>query len=497
MDHQMNLKLSEEFGQYFKRLPLKKSAKIVNANALRIDWADVIKPENCSYVLGNPPFVGAKFMDETQKQDMHSLGYQVKGYGLLDYVCAWYLITANFIRSYSTRAAFVSTNSIAQGEQAGILWNAMQKRHSHINFAYRSFPWKSEAKGKANVHVVIIGFCSAPTNAKMLYEYDESKNQTDSISASNISPFLVDGPNVFITNRTKPLSNAPEMRFGNQPIDGGFFIFSEEEKDEILKDYPAAEIWLRLFIGAEEFINNKKRWCLWLKGAKPDELRSIPPIMERIQNVAEFRRKSDRKATQELASTPTEFAFSSHTNSTYLLVPSVSSEKRKFIPMGFMPPTTIPSNLCLVIPNAQKFDFGVLSSTMHMAWMRLVAGRLESRYRYSAKLVYNNYPWPENPTEKQKANVESKAQAVLDARAKYPDSSLADLYDPLTMPPDLVKAHEQLDKAVEQCYRSKPFESDRERVEYLFQLYEQLTAPLTAQADKPKRTRKKKADDAE
>ena len=219
--------------------------------------------------------------------------------------------------------------------------------------------------------------------------------------------------------------------------------------------------------------------------------------MERIQNVAEFRRKSDRKATQELASTPTEFAFSSHTNSTYLLVPSVSSEKRKFIPMGFMPPTTIPSNLCLVIPNAQKFDFGVLSSTMHMAWMRLIAGRLKSDYRYSAKLVYNNYPWPENPTDKQKANVEAKAQAVLDARAKYPDSSLADLYDPLTMPPDLVKAHEQLDKAVEQCYRSKPFESDRERVEYLFQLYEQLTAPLTAQPDKPKRTRKKKKDDAE
>jgi type I restriction-modification system DNA methylase subunit len=497
MDHQMNLKLSEEFGQYFIRLPLTKSAKIVNANALRIDWADVIKPEECSYVLGNPPFVGAKIMDESQREEMTRISSNVKNAGVLDYVTAWYLKAIDYIKNTDTAVAFVSTNSINQGEQVGVLWGEMYRRGAVISFAHRTFIWQSEAKGKAHVHVVIVGFSRNVKRPKSIYDYDSKGNTVNKVNASNISPYLVEGPDVIITNRENPISESPGIGIGNKPIDGGNLLFSTDERDAFIKLEPKAQAYFRKWIGADEFINGWNRWCLWLGDCAPNELKTMPECLKRIDAVKQFRLDSKSAPTRAIASKPTRFHVENFPTRSYLVIPRHSSERRPYIPIGLETTTTITGDACLIISDPSLFVFATLSSTMHMAWMRLVAGRLESRYRYSAKLVYNNYPWPQNPTEKQKANVEAKAQAVLDARAKYPDSSLADLYDPLTMPPDLVKAHEQLDKAVEQCYRSKPFESDRERVEYLFQLYEQLTAPLTAQADKPKRTRKKKTDDGE
>ena len=497
IDHQMNLALSEEFGQYFKRLPLKKSAKIVNANALRIDWADVIKPEECSYILGNPPFVGAKFMDPQQREEMASVTSMVQSGGLLDYVTGWYIKAIAYIKGSEITVAFVSTNSISQGEQAGVLWNEMFRHGAKICFAHRTFSWKSEAKGAAHVHVVIVGFSLVDKARKTIFDYSPTANEITVSNVRNISPYLVEGPNLAILNRGTALCDCPEIGIGNKPIDGGHYLFSQEERQSFIDKEPKSEPYFRKWIGADEFINGWNRWCLWLGDLSPEQLKSMPEVMKRIEAVKNYRLASNSKQTKELAKTPTRFHVENFPTNTFLVMPEVSSERRKYIPIGFIEPSTICSNKLRILPSVTKFHFGVLTSSMHMSWVNRVTGRLESRYQYSVKLVYNNYPWPENPTDKQKANVEAKAQAVLDARAKYPDSSLADLYDPLTMPPELLKAHEQLDKAVEQCYRSKPFDSDRERVEYLFQLYEQLTAPLTAQADKPKRTRRKKTDDAE
>ena len=497
MDHQMNLKLSEEFGQYFKRLPLKKSAKIVNANALRIDWADVIKPENCSYILGNPPFVGGKLQNDEQRKDMENVAGKTNNYGLLDYVAGWYFKSLNYIGGKNIKVAFVSTNSITQGEQVSVLWNEFFRRGALIDFAWTTFEWQSEAKGKAHVHVVIVGFSFSNGVPKRIYELNRTDGTFTFSVAKNISPYLVDSSNTAISNRKTPICRVPQIQFGNMPNDDGNLLFSDAEKKIFVTKYPSAVEYIRQFMSAKEFLNNEKRWCLWLKDAPPTVIRNCPGLVERVENVRKYREKSTREATKKLAATPSLFGEIRQKDSNYLLIPRHSSENRRIVPIGFFGPSVIVGDSCLFLENAGFFEFGMITSSMHMAWMRLIAGRLESRYRYSVNLVYNNYPWPENPTEKQKANVEAKAQAVLDARAKYPDSSLADLYDPLTMPPELVKAHEQLDKAVEQCYRAKPFESDRERVEYLFQLYEQLTAPLTAQADKPKRTRKKKTDDAE
>jgi hypothetical protein len=491
IDHQMNLRLSEEFGQYFIRLPLKKSARIVHANALRIDWADVIKPEECSYVLGNPPFVGAKFMDSKQREELASVTSMVQSGGLLDYVTGWFFKALTFIQGTETTVAFVSTNSISQGEQAGVLWNEMFRRGARICFAHRTFSWKSEAKGAAHVHVVIVGFSIVNRQQKNIFDYSSNANEITVSKVSNISPYLVEGPNLAILNRSTALCDCPEIGIGNKPIDGGFYLFSNEDREIFIEKEPKSEPHFRKWIGADEFINGWNRWCLWLGDLAPENLKSMPEVLKRIEAVKNYRLASNSKQTRELAKTPTRFHVENFPATTFLVMPEVSSERRKYIPIGFIEPSTICSNKLRILSNATNFHFGVLTSSMHMAWVNRVTGRLKSDYQYSVKLVYNNYPWPENPTDKQKANVEAKAQAVLDARAKYPDSSLADLYDPLTMPADLVKAHEQLDRAVEQCYRSKPFESDRERVEHLFQLYEQLTAPL-APSESPKKTRKKK-----
>jgi len=514
MDHQMNVRVSEEFGMYFARIPLKTSPHIVNGNALRIEWNDVLPAEQCSYVLGNPPFVGAKFMDDAQREDAQRVFADIKSGGLLDFVTAWYVKAARYMATppslvregasastppltrggregfaFEIRCAFVSTNSITQGEQAGVLWGWLLAHGIHIHFAHRTFQWSNEAKGMAAVHCVIIGFGAFDVEKKTIYEYEDIRGEAHAVAVRNINPYLVDAPDVVLKKRSKPICAVPEIRFGNQPIDGGHFILSEDERTELLRREPDAKKFIHPFLGADEFINNIPRYCLWLKDAKPDELRRLPIVMQRVQAVKAFRLESKRQATNDLAATPTQFAFVSHPDSHYLLLPSVSSERRNFIPIGFMPPEVVTSNLCLIVAGATLYHFGILTSTMHMAWVRYTCGRLKSDYRYSNSIVYNNYPWPDEPSDKQRAAIEAVAQAVLDARAQFPQSSLADLYDPLTMPPALVKAHQALDRAVDACYRKAAFTSDARRVEFLFERYQQLNSLLPVE----KKTTKRKA----
>ncbi|GEA25976.1 hypothetical protein MiAbW_00518 [Microcystis aeruginosa NIES-4325] len=479
IDHQMNVKVSNTFGQYFVRLPLKKSAKIVHGNALRIDWEEVISKEKLNFILGNPPFVGAMIMNEQQRNDMAYVFDGEKGIGVLDYVCAWYIKAAQIIQSNRIRVAFVSTNSISQGEQVALLWNILfQKYQLKIHFAHRTFKWSNEAKGNAAVHCVIIGFGSFNITNKILFDYEDIQGESLVVQSNNINPYLVDGSDIIIYNRSFPLSNVPLMRFGSMPRDGGNFIFTKLEKEEFLKLEPKAEKWIKPYTGAQEFINGYSRYCLWLLDISPTELKTLPEVIKRVDKVKNFRLKSKAASTRKFAATPTLFCQIAQPETNYLLVPRVSSERRKYIPIGFMNKNVIGNDQVLLIPNANLYLFGILTSEMHMAWVKYVCGRLKSDYRYSKDIVYNNYPFPENITDKQKQTVETCAQAVLDTRIKYPDSSLADLYDPLTMPPYLLKAHQKLDKAVDLCYRPQPFTSELNRIEYLFELYEKLTAPL-------------------
>jgi hypothetical protein len=486
MDHQMNIRLSEAFGRYFVRLPLTKSPTIVCGNALGLDWKKILPPAKCSFVLGNPPFSGKKEQNAEQKAEMEIVCGHIKGGGVLDYVTAWYFKAGAYIQDTGISAGFVSTNSISQGEQVGILWNELFARyHLKIHFAHRTFKWESEARGKAHVSVVMIGFAAFDITSKHIYDYEGEAVTV--LTVRNISPYLIEGNDVFVTSRSNPLCPVPPIMEGSAVIDDGHLLLNEAEGAELRRDFPLAKKWLRPFFSGDEFINGKPRLCLWLAEADPRELRGCPPILDRVERVRAFRTQSDRAATKELAQTPTLFGELRQPHNRYLFVPKTSSEKRRFVPMGFMPPEAIINNTSLFIDDAELFHFGVLSSTMHMAWVRQVCGRLESRYRYSNKLVYNNYPWPEAPSAKQRAAVEAAAQAVLDARKKFPDATLADLYDPLTMPKDLVKAHADLDRAVDLCYRPQPFENDRQRVEHLFALYEKLTAPLIATPKKGRR----------
>jgi len=495
MDHQMNVEVAEAFGQNFRRLPLKSTPHIVKDNALRLDWNTVLPREQCSYVLGNPPFVGKQFATDDQKQDMEMVWGRVKGAGVLDYVTGWYLKAAEYIQGTMIVVGFVSTNSITQGEQVGVLWNELFTRnHLKIHFGHRTFAWASEARGKAHVHVVIIGFAVFDRDNKRLYDYEGDEEKATVTIVRNVSPYLIEGSDTVILSRSKPICTVPEIIFGNMPNDGGHLILTDEEKDELLRREPRAARFIRLFLGSQEFINGETRWCLWLKDATPGELRALPEVMKRINGVREHREESDRETTRELARTPALFGEIRQPDSEYLLVPSVSSENRPYVPIGFMSPDVIGSNLVLFVPGATKFHFGVLSSAMHMAWVRQVCGRLESRYRYSNKLVYNNFPWPTEVEEKRRSAVDSAAQAVLDARLRFLPpkgaSTLGDLYDPLTMPPALAQAHAALDRAVDRCYRDEPFRSDRERVEYLFSLYERLTVPLLPATPRPRRQRR-------
>jgi len=504
VDHQMNLRVSEEFGLYYARIPLVSTPHIVHGNALRLDWNEVLPAERCSYVLGNPPFVGAKFMSDAQREDTRVVFAGIENAGLLDFVAAWYVKAARYVQAHpACRAAFVSTNSICQGEQVGVLWGWMLAQGVHIQFAHRTFSWSNEAKGKAAVHCVIVGFGLQNLPEKTIFEYEDIKGEPLAVPAANINPYLVDAPNVLLPRRSKPICDVPEIRFGNQPIDGGHLILSAEEAANLKSDHPEMVPFIRLFIGADEFINGSERYCLWLQNCPPKLLRDVPFVKQRLDAVRVFRLASSREATRDLAATPSAFAFVSQTGDSYLIVPSVSSERRNFVPIGFDNGETIVSNLCLAVYGASVFHFGLMNSTMHNAWMRTTCGRLESRYRYSNTIVYNNYPWPDllitpepgSAAHKAKAAIEAAAQGVLDARAQFQQgpqpASLADLYDPLTMPPLLLKAHQKLDAAVDAAYAlsggKKTWKNDAERVAFLFELYQRYTSFLPAEKTKPKR----------
>ena len=489
MDHQMNLRVSEEFGLYFARIPLKTSPHIVHGNALRLDWNDVLPAERCSYVLGNPPFVGAKYMDDAQRDDVRAVFAGIDNAGLLDFVAAWYVKAAAYLKSapppsqpLATRCAFVSTNSITQGEQVGVLWGWLLAQGMHIQFAHRTFSWSNEARGKAAVHCVIVGFGLDNPAHKVIYEYEDIKGEPHALVAKNISPYLVDAPDVVLPRRSRPICPAPDIGIGNKPIDGGHYLFTTQERDAFVAKEPASAAWFRRWLGADEFLNGYERWCLWLGDCPPAELRAMPEALKRVQAVKAFRLASKSAPTQKLANTPTRFHVENMPDRPYLVLPEVSSERRLFIPFGFEQPDTLCSNLVKVAADATLFHFGVLSSTMHNAWVRATCGRLKSDFRYSKDIVYNNFPWPDAPADAQRHAIETAAQAVLDARAQFPGSSLADLYDPLTMPPALLKAHHKLDAAVDKAYEAsggrKSYASDAERVTFLFARYQQLTSLL-------------------
>ena len=480
MDHQMNLKVSEAFGQLYQRLPLKKSPTIVCGNALRLDWKTILPPVQCSYVLGNPPFVGKHLMTVEQGQDMDIVWGENNGTGVLDYVTAWYQRAAEYIQGTRIVVGFVSTNSISQGEQVGALWNPLFQRFGlKIHFAHRTFAWMSEARGKAHVHVVIIGFAAFDAANKHIYDYEAE--EVTAASASNISPYLVEGSDVVVLSRGKPLCPVPECEYGNKPADGGHLILEEQDRKEFLAMNPGARKYLRPLLCAEEYLYSIPRWCLWLVDAPPTDIRNIPGIKQRVEAVREFRLASKKEPTKRMAEMPAVFAEIRQPLTRFMVIPQHTSETRNYIPFGYFQPNHIIHNSCSAIPNATLCHFGVLSSAMHMAWVRQVCGRLESRYRYSIRLVYNNFPWP-NTNSQQQARVAAKAQAVLAQRQPHlpprGHATLADLYDPLAMPTDLLRAHKELDRAVEKCYQSEPFHSDRERVEFLFSLYEKLTAPI-------------------
>lgn len=491
IDHQMNMAISNEFGQYFVRLPLKKAATIINGNALQIDWKTIISPEQLSYILGNPPFIGKNFQTAEQKADILNVYRGRKGYGNVDYVTCWYIKAAEYIQGTRIKVAFVSTNSISQGEQVGLLWDLMFNAFQiKIHFAHRTFKWNNEAKGNAAVHVVIIGFANYDVTEKRLYEYEEIKGEPHEVKVKNINPYLVEGNNIALLPRSKPICNVPDMVNGSKVVDGGHLLLSDEEKNELLSKEPLAKKYLKKFIGSDEYINNTYRWCLWLKDASPEELRLMPLVLERIKKVKDFRLASKKEATQKWATSPSLFIEKRQPLSDYLIMPRVSSENRIYIPIGYLSKDIIISDRATALPNASLYVFGVITSLMHMAWMKYACGRLESRYNYSNSIVYNNFPWPENPNEKQIKAIETAAQKVLDARKEFPNSSLADLYDPLTMPPVLVKAHNELDKAVDLAYRAQPFTTEAKRMEFLFELYEKYTAELFTK-EKPKKGKKK------
>ncbi len=466
---QMMQKTAQIMYQQLEFFPLRTYTNIVEGNALRVDWNDVIPAEKLSYIMGNPPFIGGKMMDAPQKEDMLSIfGKKWKNLGNMDYVCCWYKKAADYIKDTEIECALVSTNSITQGQAVASLLGLMLNDGIKINFAWKTFCWDSEANLKAHVHCVIIGFSYKERRTKIIFDNKPKK-------AKNINGFLIDAENIIIDNRTKPISNVPEMDFGNMPNDGGNFLMTTDEKDEVLKKEPNLSKYIRPYLGSVEFINRKTRYCFWLKDANPSDIRSSATLKHRIENVRQLRLSSSAAPTREKANTPHLFFYAPHPENTYLLVPRVSSERRRYIPMGFMDKNTIASDAVLIVPNATLYHFGVMQSNVHMSWVRVVCGRLKSDYRYSNKVVYNNFPWP-NPTDKQKEKIEQTAQAILDARAKYPDSSLADLYDDATMPPELRKAHQLNDRAVMEAYGFwGKLNSETECVAELMKMYQSLT----------------------
>jgi len=465
IDHQMNMKVSEEFGQYYARLPLKKSAKIIHANSLHTNWEDIVKKDKLSYIIGNPPFVGERYQSKEQRADLEFVfGKKIK----IDYVGAWYFLASKYIQNTKIKVGFVSTNSITQGEQVVLLWKPiLLELNNYIHFAHTTFKWSNEAKGKAAVFVVIIGFANFDIKDKKLYTYENIKGEPTEIKVKNINPYLVDAKTIFIERKKAPISNAKKMQRGSDANDKGNLLFTEKEKEEFIKLEPLAEKYFKQVYGAKEFINNIKRYALWLEDISPKELRSMKYVLERIENIKKFREN------------PHLFGSIRKPKNDYLFIPQMSSSIREYIPIGFLKKGTIPLGPHFFIDSATMYDFGILTSKMHMTWVKYTCGRLKSDYRYSNSIVYNNFPWPKDINEKKKRKVEEKAKEILKIREEFSNnSSLADLYHPLTMPPKLAKAHHSLDKAVDLCYRSKSFENESKRIEYLFNLYAEYTEPL-------------------
>ena len=451
-ESQMMKETEEILNANLEFLPLKSYANIVEGNALRVDWETVVPKDRLNYIMGNPPFVGYSLQSEEQKKDILSIYVDEKGKpyktaGKIDYVSGWYFKAAALMESTRIRTAFVSTNSITQGEQVAGVWKPLYDRFNiHIDFAHRTFRWDSEASIKAHVHCVIVGFSTAP-NSKPKQLYSSERVQL----VDNINAYLISAPTVFIESKTKSICDVPPMVYGNKPTDGGFLFLSPEEYDDLAKKEPTALKYVRQIYGATEYINNKARYCLWLVGISPAELRNSTFIKSRVEKVREFRLSSSKEATRRSADTPTLFQEIRHPNSQYIIIPRHSSENRKYIPFGFVNPEIIVNDAVQIIPDAELYHFGIMMSNVHMAWTRAVCGRIKSDYRYSKDVVYNNFPWC-NPTAEQKAKIEQTAQAILDARALYPDCSLADLYDEVAMPPELRKAHQANDRAVMQAY---------------------------------------------
>ena len=497
MDHIMNNRLSLEFGQTYTRIPLAKSPRIVHGDALETDWSELLPPEDCSFVLGNPPFGGAKYQTAEQRAQVRGIAALGKSGGTLDYVAAWFIKAGEYVRDSDARIGFVATNSITQGEQVAKLWPILFERCKlEIAFAHRTFAWGSDARGKAHVHVVILGLDrrKAARTERRLFSYPDINGEPEESSHAVLSPYLFDAeglsdPHLVVREESAPINGMGRLIIGSKPIDGGNYIFDAPERADFLDAEPEAAPWLRPYIGAREFLQGSERWILTLHDAPPEVLARLPRVRERIAAVREYREDSKSAPTQKLAATPTLYHVNVLPTKPFLVIPEVSSERREYAPIGWLEPPTIPSNLVRILNNASLVDFALLTSAMHMAWLRHIGGRLESRYRYSIGLVYNNFPMP--PKEADLSKLEPLAQAVLNARAAHPNATLADLYDPDLMPPNLRKAHQAVDRAVDRLYRRTRFESERERVEHLFMLYEKTLVPLEVGARKKSRRRSK------
>ncbi len=496
MDHIMNNRLSLEFGETYARIPLKESPNIRHGDALETDWVKILPPERCDYVFGNPPFVGAKFQTADQRAQVHRTVALGKSGGSLDYVAAWFIRAGEYVQKSSAQIGFVATNSITQGEQVAQLWPVLFDRLKlEISFAHRTFAWGSDVRGKAHVHVVIIGLDrrEKAKSEKRLFSYPDINGEPEETRHKTLSPYLFDAaglsnPHLTVYEESKPINGMTPLRYGSQPIDGGHYIFTEEKRARFLAEEPNAEPLLHPFVGAREYLQGGDRSILVLHDTEPNILASLPKVRERITAVRESRLESKREVTRKLAQFPTEFAFTTIPTTSFLVIPEVSSERREYVPIGWLEPPVIPSNLVRVLENATLADFALLTSAMHMAWLHHVGGRLESRYRYSIGLVYNTFPTP--PKDAEMSKLEPLAQSILEARAAHPDATLADLYDPDLMPPNLRRAHRTLDLAVDRLYLRAGFTSERARIEHLFTLYEKMRTPLETKIKSRKRRKK-------
>jgi hypothetical protein len=497
IEHQMDDRMRELLPKFFTRLPIKSVANIHVGNALRMDWNDVLPANRCAYIVGNPPFVGKKERNSEQREDMKTVWGTSSKSGNLDYVTCWFKQASVYSKGTSVQTAFVATNSIAQGEQASSFLGALIDEGWNIKFAHRTFAWQSEARGAAHVKVIIVGFTWQRLTGALLFDYSQDATSGTRSAVSRLNQYLTEGGDApSITARGRPLCAVPHMTYGSQAIDqernapeGTGLIVTSGQRLDLLRETPELEPFIKQYVGGKELLSGESRYCCWLEGAPPSLIRRSALLQIRLESVRKFRLASARAQTRRLATTPTLFGGNLQPTTDYLLIPKVTSETRDYIPMRFFGSDVIASGSALVVADANHFHFGVLTSAMHMGWMRRVAGRMKSDYQYSANVVYNNFPWPQEVDPKAKSAVEAAAQTVLDARAAHPNATLADLYDPLTMPPNLRAAHNDLDKAVDRCYRKQPFTSERERVEHLFELYQRLAAPLKAEAEPAKKKR--------